>query len=80
MLETRGVPNTPHGESLGALPETPRTIPVIGDVDVIVAGGGPAGWAAAVAAARGGARTVLIERYGYLGGMATGALVIALDH
>jgi len=43
--------------------------------DVLVAGGGPAGIAAAVIAARRGARTVLIERYGFLGGMATAGLV-----
>jgi hypothetical protein len=39
--------------------------------DVIVIGGGPGGLGAAVASARNGADTVLIERYGYLGGMAT---------
>jgi glycine/D-amino acid oxidase-like deaminating enzyme len=43
--------------------------------DVCVAGGGSAGVAAAVAAARLGARTLLIERHGSLGGMATAALV-----
>lgn len=43
--------------------------------DVLVAGGGPAGIAAAVAARRTGAETVLIERYGFLGGMATAGLV-----
>jgi 2-polyprenyl-6-methoxyphenol hydroxylase-like FAD-dependent oxidoreductase len=45
------------------------------DVDVAVVGGGPGGVAAAISAARSGARTVLIERYGHLGGMATGGLV-----
>ncbi len=59
--------------------EAARTVPVVREADVIVAGGGPAGVAAAVAAARGGARTVLIERYGYLGGMATGGMVLVLD-
>jgi hypothetical protein len=44
-------------------------------VQVFVAGGGPAGIAAAAAAARRGAETVLLERYGFLGGMATGGLV-----
>ncbi|GAB2720978.1 FAD-dependent oxidoreductase [Paenibacillus thermoaerophilus] len=44
-------------------------------VDVAVLGGGPAGIAAAVAAARNGARTLLAERYGFLGGMSTLALV-----
>lgn len=43
--------------------------------DVIVVGGGPGGVPAAVAAARNGARSLLIERYGFLGGMATTALV-----
>jgi len=43
--------------------------------DVAVIGGGSAGLAAAVTAARAGARTVLIERYGYLGGMGTASLV-----
>ena len=42
---------------------------------VLVAGGGPAGLAAAVTAARRGAETFLIERYGFLGGMATAGLV-----
>ena len=46
-----------------------------GDYDVCVAGGGSAGLAAAVAAARLGARTLLVERHGVLGGMATAALV-----
>jgi hypothetical protein len=45
------------------------------DFDVVVAGGGSAGLAAAVAAARLGARTLLIERNGLLGGMASAALV-----
>jgi hypothetical protein len=44
--------------------------------DVIVAGGGPGGVPAAVAAARNGARVLLVERYGFLGGMATSALVL----
>lgn len=43
--------------------------------DVAVIGGGSAGLAAAVTAARGGARTLLIERHGYLGGMGTASLV-----
>jgi hypothetical protein len=48
-----------------------QKVPVFGEFDVVVAGGGPAGIAAAVSAARHGARTLLIERYGFLGGMGT---------
>jgi glycine/D-amino acid oxidase-like deaminating enzyme len=59
--------------------EPARTVPVVADADVVVVGGGPAGTAAAVAAARAGAHTVLVERYGYLGGLASGGLVLLLD-
>ncbi len=60
---------------MGTIREPAREIPVVGDYDVVVAGGGPGGVTAAVAAARAGARTLLIERYGFLGGMATAGLV-----
>ena len=43
--------------------------------DLVVAGGGPAGVAAAIAAARLGADVLLVERYGFLGGMATAGFV-----
>jgi hypothetical protein len=48
---------------------------VIAEPDVLVVGAGPAGIGAAVAAARNGARTLLIERYGFLGGNLTAAMV-----
>jgi len=51
--------------------EPPRRTPVWGEFDVLVLGGGPAGLAAAVSASRHGARTLLVERYGFLGGMGT---------
>lgn len=54
-----------------------KSIPFDGSWDVIVAGGGPSGCAAATAAARCGARTLLIEAAGFLGGMGTGGLVPA---
>lgn len=54
-----------------------RTIPLDDSWDVVVIGGGPAGCTAAVAAAREGARTLLIESTGALGGMGTSGLVPA---
>ncbi|MFH5184253.1 FAD-dependent oxidoreductase [Paenibacillus sp. TAB 01] len=45
------------------------------EADIVVCGGGPAGVNAAIAAGRSGARTVLVERYGFIGGMSTAALV-----
>lgn len=51
--------------------EPARTLPVYGEFDVVVVGGGPAGLAASVSAAKQGARTLLVERYGFLGGMGT---------
>jgi hypothetical protein len=45
------------------------------EADIVVCGGGPAGVAAAIAAGRSGFRTVLVEKYGFIGGMSTAALV-----
>lgn len=53
--------------------EPARTTPVYGEYDIAVLGGGPAGIAAAAAAAALGRKTLLIERYGFLGGMGTAA-------
>src|SRR4051812_38807473 len=53
--------------------EPSRKTPVYGEYEVVVLGGGPAGMAAAVAAARSGRKTLLVERYGFLGGMGTAA-------
>lgn len=56
--------------------EPERQTPVVADVDVLVCGGGFAGVAAAACAARNGAKVLLLERYGFLGGMCTAGLVI----
>jgi hypothetical protein len=55
------------------LTEPSRRTPVYGEFDVVVLGGGPAGITAAAAAARAGQRTLLVENYGFLGGMGTAA-------
>lgn len=59
--------------------EPGRSTPVVSRADVVVVGGGPAGFSAAVAAARNGASVTLIERYPYLGGLASGGMVLVLD-
>ena len=51
--------------------EPSRSTPVYGEFDVVVVGGGPAGIMAASASARAGRSTLLIERYGFLGGAGT---------
>lgn len=61
------------------LREPVRETPIVAETDVLVVGGGPAGLAAAVAAARRGVRVILTERYPHLGGLASGGEVIVLD-
>lgn len=56
-----------------------RRAAIAGSYDVVVCGGGPAGFIAAIASARSGARTALVEQYGFLGGMATAGLVMPLS-
>jgi 2-polyprenyl-6-methoxyphenol hydroxylase-like FAD-dependent oxidoreductase len=63
------------GKPIKTVKEPARDIKVWREADVVVVGGGPGGIASAISAARTGAKTVLIERYGHLGGMATGGLV-----
>ena len=66
----------PPQETIG---EPARETPVFRKCDVLVVGGGPEGSAAAASAARLGADTVLVERYGHLGGMSTGGFVLWID-
>jgi hypothetical protein len=63
----------------GIYREPARDIPVFAETDVLVVGGGPAGTAAAIGAARLGADVLLVERYNHLGGLSTGGLVIWID-
>src|SRR5215470_11895096 len=54
-------------------------VPVAAASDLVVVGGGPAGIAAALAGARNGLSVTLLERYPYLGGLASGGMVLVLD-
>jgi NADPH-dependent 2,4-dienoyl-CoA reductase/sulfur reductase-like enzyme len=79
--ENMVVPNTPRDRYParlvdGKVVQPERPLAIMHETDVLVVGGGPAGFAAAVAAARAGAKTALVERYGYLGGLWTGGLVL----
>ena len=64
---------------MNTVQEPSRDLAIARDVDVIVVGGGPAGLAAAIASARTGMKTILVERYGFLGGMATAGLMANLN-
>ena len=55
-----------------------REVPIFHETDVVVVGGGPAGFAAAVAAARQGVKVALVERYGSLGGLFTNGMVLIM--
>jgi hypothetical protein len=68
-------PRFPGGVATFAAEAAAATMATTSSYDVLVVGGGNAGCAAALAAARHGARTLLIERYGFLGGTATAAMV-----
>lgn len=58
--------------------QSEKKIPVVKKVDVLVAGGGTSGAVAAVAAARSGVHTLVVENYGFLGGMLTAGYMIDL--
>ncbi|MHB0874811.1 MAG: FAD-dependent oxidoreductase [Anaerolineae bacterium] len=60
--------------------EPARDVPVVASYDVIVAGGGVSGVAAAMGAARAGARTLIVERSGCFGGVATAGLMASISN
>ncbi|MBM3859747.1 MAG: FAD-dependent oxidoreductase [Verrucomicrobia bacterium] len=62
----------------GKIIQPQRPLPVIAETDVLVVGGGCAGFAAAVSAARAGVKTTIVERYGYFGGLWSGGLVLVV--
>jgi hypothetical protein len=66
-------------EGIELVVQPSRSVPVVAETDVLVVGGGCAGVGAAVAASREGAKVVLAERYSYLGGMASGGMVLVID-
>ena len=69
-------PSQSRLHSIGTVAEPTRSLPIVAEADVVVVGGGPAGVAAAISAARGGASVILLERYGFLGGLWTGGEVL----
>jgi hypothetical protein len=79
---TEGTQRPADAEDAGSertVHEPARETPVHDETDVLVVGGGPAGCAAAVSAARLGAKVTLVERHNHLGGLSTGGLVIWID-
>ncbi|MEN7538491.1 FAD-dependent oxidoreductase [Aurantiacibacter flavus] len=78
LFET-GKRHLPPSRRGGYVEEPAQQIPVYHKCDVAVIGGGPAGCAAAYAAARAGADVALLERHNHLGGLSTGGLVIWID-
>jgi FAD dependent oxidoreductase len=72
------MPPLTRPDNLGLIGLPPRTAQLAAETDVLVVGGGPAGLGAALGAANAGAGVILTERYGFLGGNATAALVMPL--
>ncbi len=76
--KVEGVDHPPAAVVDGKVVQPRRELPVLHETDVLVVGGGPAGVVAALAAKRAGVKVALIERYGHLGGLWTGGLVLVV--
>ena len=76
LIPSSAAPRYPATCANGKVTQPERPLPVLHETDVLVVGAGPAGFAAAVAAARAGVKTTLVERYGYFGGQWTGGMVL----
>ena len=76
QAKKKPLPSTQRLEAQAWFIEPARQIPVIASADVVILGGGPAGVAAALSAAREGCTVYLVERTGFLGGLWTGGLVL----
>ncbi len=70
----------PRISKMKTIRESAREVPVAAEVDVLVAGGGVAGIAASVGAARAGASTLLVEQLGFLGGTASGTMMLVITY
>ncbi len=75
-VKVEGADHPPATVVDGKVIQPKRQLPVLHKTDVLVVGGGPAGVVAALAAKRAGANVALVERYGHLGGLWTGGLVL----
>lgn len=71
--------NTFSIQSMNVYKEPEKELPVYGRFDVIVVGGGPAGFAAALSSLRNGAKTIIIERFPFFGGTATASLMTNIN-
>ena len=74
-IDMFGIENKESNMTMKTIIEPSRTLPVVAEPEVLVAGAGPAGIGAALAAARAGAKTMLLEKTNAIGGMATSGMM-----